>query len=142
MQWFVAALTFASLVNLDTRAMAARGPRASRCHADAFASSVFAHGTPIEPKSEVRVEKIFVTRGARVNRGDRIARLRGRGTFEVVAPFTGTVVDTCVVAGERSGPGRPLIRLAPPNQPLANQNDPVQPMKAPPTVGLTSTEGA
>jgi multidrug resistance efflux pump len=106
--------------------------------ADAFAGSIFAHGRPIEPKSEVRVEKMFVTTGARVNRGDRIARLRGRGTFEVLAPFTGTVVDTCVAPGERSGPGRPLIRLAPPNQPLADQNDPVQPTKAPPAVGLTS----
>jgi biotin carboxyl carrier protein len=134
MQWFIAALAFGSLVNVELARGDATAPRAgvlsrhatstaSRCQTDAYAFSglVFAHGRPIEPKSEVRVEKMFVTTGARVHRGDRIARLRGRGTFEVVAPFTGTVVDTCVAAGERSGPGRPLIRLAPPSQPLADR---------------------
>jgi multidrug efflux pump subunit AcrA (membrane-fusion protein) len=57
------------------------------------------------------VQRLFVTVGQRVQFGQSIARLRGRSTFDVIAPFAGTVVERCVSQGQMSGPRRPLVRL-------------------------------
>jgi biotin carboxyl carrier protein len=124
MHWVIAALAAASVLGLPSSSVGASESRASQCRIEpVFLTGQFlSRGRPIEPKSSARVEEIFVRSGARINRGDRIARLRGRGTFEIVAPFAGTVVGTCVSPGEISGPGRPLIRLAPPSQPLARSD--------------------
>jgi biotin carboxyl carrier protein len=124
MHWTIlgmAAVAAASLSGVKSSStITVREPGALRCHVEPqfMAGPLLSAGRPIEPKSSGRVEELFVKSGARINRGDRIARLRGRGSFDLVAPFAGTVVDTCVSPGELSGPGRPLIRLAPPNQPL------------------------
>jgi multidrug efflux pump subunit AcrA (membrane-fusion protein) len=72
--------------------------------------------TPIEPRSEARLEVVFVTVGQSLERGDRIARLRGALVFDIFAPFAGYVVERCASPGQISGPGRPVVRMSRPNQ--------------------------